>query len=181
VGKKSKSRDKEREQRKEAARSDAIRTEAPRVDAPRVDKHGDRERLATRLNTVAIHLVRRLSREDATLDLTPARLSALSALAATGPLTLGSLAHTEHVTAPSMTRLVTAMEQDGLVERVPSAQDGRKVFVRLTDSGRSVLGTGQDRRVRALVSWLKPIGSDGLKIMDEATVLLETVLRDEAT
>ncbi len=41
----------------------------------------------------------------------------------------------ERVTAPSMTRLVTAMEADGLVERIPSAQDGRKVFVRITTRG----------------------------------------------
>ena len=61
-----------------------------------------------------------------------------------------------------MTRLVTAMEQDGLVQRLPSAQDGRKVFVRITDTGRNVLESGQDRRVAALVDWLKPIGANGL-------------------
>ena len=168
MGKKSKAREKEREHRKEA-----------RPDAVPSDASTDRKRLATRLNTVAIHLVRRLSREDAALDLTPARLSALSVLATAGPLTLGAFARTEHVTAPSMTRLVTAMEQDGLVQRVPSAQDGRKVFVRVTDSGRSVLGSGQDRRVAALVTWLQPVGADGLRCLDEASVLLETVLRDE--
>ncbi len=169
MGKKSKAREKEREHRKDAARSDATPTDAP----------GERKRLATRLNTVAIHLVRRLSREDAALDLTPARMSALSVLAASGPLTLGGLARTEHVTAPSMTRLVTAMEQDGLVQRLPSAQDGRKVFVRITDTGRNVLESGQDRRVAALVDWLKPIGANGLRALDEASVLLESVLRDE--
>ena len=169
MGKKSKAREKERERRKEEARSPAVRPDAP----------ADREQLATRLNTVAIHLVRRLAREDAALGLTPARLSALSVLAATGPLTLGSLARTEHVTAPSMTRLVTAMEHDGLVERIPSAQDGRKVFVRVTDAGRNVLGTGQDRRVAALMTWLRPVGGDGLRRLDDASVLLETVLRDD--
>jgi DNA-binding MarR family transcriptional regulator len=169
VGKKSKAREKERERRKGVVPPPDIQLDAP----------ADRQRLAARLNTVAIHLVRRLSREDAALDLTPARLSALHVLEAGGPLTLGSLARTEHVTAPSMTRLVTAMEGDGLVERVPSTQDGRKVFVRVTDAGRSVLGNGQDRRVAALMTWLGPVGADGLRCLDDASVLLETVLRDE--
>jgi DNA-binding MarR family transcriptional regulator len=169
VGKKSKAREKERERRKADVRTSAIKPDAP----------ADREQLATRLNTVAIHLVRRLSREDAVLDLTPARLSALSVLAAGGPLTLGALARTEHVTAPSMTRLVTAMERDGLVERIPSAQDGRKVFVQVTAAGRGAFGTGQDRRVAALVSWLRPVGAGGLRCLDDASILLETVLRDE--
>ncbi len=168
MGKKSKAREKHREHRK----GDSSPDSQPAATA-------DREQLATRLNTVAIHLLRRLSREDAALDSTPARLSALSVLATGGPITLGTLARTEHVTAPSMTRLVTALERDGLVERIPSAQDGRKVFVRVTDTGRNVLGTGQDRRVRALMTWLGPIGADGLRCLDDASVLLETVLRDE--
>ena len=167
MGKKSKAREKHRDHRKGDSSPDIERA------AP-----ADREQLATRLNTVAIHLLRRLSREDAALDSTPARLSALSVLAG-GPITLGTLARTEHVTAPSMTRLVTALERDMLVERIPSAQDGRKVFVRITDAGRNVLGTGQDRRVKALMAWLDPVGADGLRCLDDASVLLETVLRDE--
>ena len=170
MGKKSKARDKERAHRKHDVAPDV------RPDAP-----ADRERLAARLNTVAIHLVRRLSREDAVLDLTPARLSALSVIASTGPLTLGALSRAEHVTAPSMTRLVTAMERDGLVERIPSAQDGRNVFVRVTDAGRNALGSGQDRRVAALTAWLGPIDADELKCLDDASVLLESVLRDETS
>ena len=168
MGKKAKARDKERDRRK-GDPPHPVRPAAP----------ADRQQLATRLNTVAIHLLRRLSREDAALDLTPARLSALSVLAAGGPITLGSLSRAEHVTAPSMTRLVTAMARDGLVERIPSAQDGRKVFVRVTSAGLSVLGAGQDRRVAALITWLSPVGADGLHCLDDASVLLESLLRDE--
>ena len=168
MGKKAKARDKERDRRK----GDPPHPVRPAASA-------DRQQLATRLNTVAIHLLRRLSREDAALDLTPARLSALSVLAAGGPITLGSLSRAEHVTAPSITRLVTAMARDGLVERIPSAQDGRKVFVRVTNAGLSVLGAGQDRRIAALIAWLSPVGAGGLNCLDDASVLLESLLRDE--
>ena len=68
----------------------------------------------------AVHLLRRLHREDAALGVSSTRLSALSVLVLGGPRTLGQLADAEGVTAPSMTRLVTAMEADGLVERTRS-------------------------------------------------------------
>jgi DNA-binding MarR family transcriptional regulator len=162
MGKKAKARDKER--RKQAAAEAA----APVMTS-----------LATRLDTVAIHLLRRLAREDAAMGLTSVRLSALAVLVSDGPITLGALAHSERVTAPSMTRLVTAMETDGLVERIPSAQDGRQVFVRATPRGAELLGTAREVRAAALSGWLLPVGPDGLRCIDEATVLLEQVLRDE--
>lgn len=171
MGKKARAREKERERRKLEDETVPGSSGTP----------ADLEQLATRLNSVAVHLLRRLSREDAAMDLTPARLSALSVLVTSGPLTLGTLAHTERVTAPSMTRLVTAMESDGLVERIPSAQDGRKVYVRATDTGTTLMHAGQERRVAALTGWLAPVGADGLRCLDDASVLLETVFRDEST
>jgi DNA-binding MarR family transcriptional regulator len=171
MGKKARAREKERERRK-----------LPDDVAPGPQAlPADLEQLATRLNSVAVHLLRRLSREDATVDLTPARLSALTLLVARGPLTLGALARSERVTAPSMTRLATAMERDGLLERIPSAQDGRKVYVRATDAGATLMRAGQERRVAALTSWLAPVGADGLRCLDDASVLLETVFRDESS
>lgn len=162
MGKKAKAREKER-------RKAAVEAAAPVMTS-----------LATRLDSVAIHLMRRLAREDAAMGLTSVRLSALAVLVADGPCTLGALAHTERVTAPSMTRLVTAMESDELVERVPSAQDGRKVFVRATPRGTDLLRSARQVRVGALSNWLLPVGPDGLRCIDEATVLLEQVLRDES-
>jgi len=169
MGKKAKERERERERRKLA--DDGVTTSFGSTT--------DLEHLATRLNSVAVHLLRRLSREDAAADLTPARLSALTLLVANGPLTLGALARSERVTAPSMTRLVTAMETDGLLERIPSAQDGRKVYVRATNAGATLMRAAQERRVMALTSWLAPVGADGLRCLDDASVLLETVFRDE--
>ncbi len=176
MGKKGKAKEKARREAAELATS-AVAGPSRATRIPTTDVEG----VATRLNSVAVHLLRRLSREDAVLGLTAARLSALSVLVGGGPLTLGGLAKTERVTAPSMTRLITAMETDGLVERVPSAQDGRKVYVQATPAGAKVMRQGQDRRITALRAWLGPIGADGLQTLDEATVLLGSVLRDEPT
>lgn len=186
MGKKAKAREKAR--RLESAAPSSAADQRPLAGDPEADKGHrstaatpDLELVATRLNSAALHLVRRLSREDAALGLTSARLSALAALSTRGPLTLGALARTERVTAPSMTRLVTAMEADGLVERIPSAQDGRKVFVRITTAGETATRAGGDQRIASLRRWLGPVGPDGLRCLDDASVLLDSLLRDETT
>src|ERR687883_145288 len=76
-------------------------------------------RLADRLHSAAIHLLRRLRREDARTGLSGPRLSALSVVVFAGPRTLGELAAAEQVRPPTMTRLVQALEREGLVARDP--------------------------------------------------------------
>src|SRR5437870_5061511 len=70
--------------------------------------------LADRLHSAAIHLLRRLRRHDAAMGLSAARASALSVIVFGGPVTIGHLARAEQVSAPTITRLVLAMERDGL-------------------------------------------------------------------
>ncbi|MEX2326023.1 MAG: MarR family transcriptional regulator, partial [Gemmatimonadaceae bacterium] len=79
----------------------------------------DQAAVADRLHSAAIHLLRRLRKQDDRSGITAARLSALSVVVFAGPVTMGQLALAEQVTAPTMTRLVAAMERDGLVAREP--------------------------------------------------------------
>jgi DNA-binding MarR family transcriptional regulator len=137
--------------------------------------------LATRLNSVAIHLLRRLQREDTRLGLSGARLSALSVLVFGGPRTLGKLADAEGVSPPSMTRLVTAMETDGLVVREKNAADGRSVIIKASAEGERILIRGREQRVHALAGWLSHLSQAGLLRLDEATSTLETLLKNQRT
>jgi DNA-binding MarR family transcriptional regulator len=137
--------------------------------------------LATRLNSVAIHLLRRLQREDTKLGLSGARLSALSVLVFGGPRTLGKLADAEGVSPPSMTRLVTAMEAEGLVAREKNSADGRSVIVRASAEGERILIRGREQRVEALAGWLAELSPAGLASLDDATTTLESLLRSERT
>src|SRR5918992_1439308 len=82
-------------------------------------------RTADRLHSAAIHLLRRLRRVDVASGLTAPRLSALSVVVFSGPLTLGALAAAEQVQPPTMTRIVGALEAAGLVQREPKPGDGR--------------------------------------------------------
>jgi len=137
----------------------------------------DTSLLATRLNSTAIHLLRRLAREDARLGLSSARLSALSVLVFGGPRTPGKLAATEGVSAPSMTRLVAAMEAEGLVERSPSSEDGRSVVVRATPRGEGILLRGRDQRVAALAGLLSQLSDEDLAAIDSAVALLDAAMQ----
>ena len=83
------------------------------VERPRTTV--DATELAARLASLSTVLQRELGRADTGDGLTRARLSALSLLVLGGPRTLGDLAAAEHVRPPTMTRLVHAMEADGLV------------------------------------------------------------------
>jgi DNA-binding MarR family transcriptional regulator len=136
--------------------------------------------LATRLHSVAIHLLRRLSREDRALGVSPARLSALSVLVFGGPRTIGQLAAAEHVTPPTMTRLVAAMEREGLVARDADANDGRIVRVKATSEGKRLLLKGRDRRVQVLEAKLRALDDDEKWALKTAVDQLERVLSARA-
>ena len=58
--------------------------------------------IADRLHSAAIHVLRRVRKQDAASGEGPARLSALSVLVFGGPMTLGQLAVAEQVKPPTM-------------------------------------------------------------------------------
>src|SRR5829696_8005325 len=108
--------------------------------------------LADRLHSAAIHLLRRLRREDDASGLGAPRLSALSVIVFGGPITIGALAQAEQVRVPTMSRLVAALESQGLGRRVPDASDRRVVRVETTTAGQALLHAGRKRRVAALTA-----------------------------
>jgi DNA-binding MarR family transcriptional regulator len=110
------------------------------------------EALADQLHSAAIGLLRQLRREDDAIGITAPRLSALSVVVFAGPLTLGQLARAEQVKPPTMTRIVTGLETDGLVERRDDANDGRLTQIHATARGRKVLAAGRARRVETLAA-----------------------------
>jgi DNA-binding MarR family transcriptional regulator len=132
---------------------------------------------ASRLHSVAIHLLRRVRKSDVESGLSPARASALSVLVFGGPRTIGELATAEQVSAPTMTRLVAGLEKDGHLKRSPDPSDGRAVQVRATAKGRRVLEMGRDRRVEQVIAILDSLKSADLRRVEQAVDVLERALR----
>lgn len=134
-------------------------------------------RTADRLHSVAIHLLRYLRKQDVVSGLSAPRLSALSVIVFGGPLTLGALATIEQVRPPSITRIVAALEADGLVTREPGSTDRREVLVRATLAGTKLLEAGRARRVEVLTRQLAALPPADLSTLKRAAAILDVLTR----
>jgi DNA-binding MarR family transcriptional regulator len=137
----------------------------------------DTAAVADRLHSAAIHLLRRVRKQDAATGEGPARLSALSVLVFGGPMTLGELAAAEQVRPPTMTRIVTGLEQGGLARRMADPVDARRVQIRATAKGVRLLQRGRKRRIEYLARHLQGLADNELESVKEAVNILEKVLR----
>jgi DNA-binding MarR family transcriptional regulator len=133
--------------------------------------------LADRLHSAAIHLLRRLRREDDASGLPAPQLSALSVIVFAGPITLGELARAEQVRPPTISKLIVELEARGLVARELDAADRRIVRVRATARGTKVLHDGRQRRVAALVASLGSLSTRDRALLARALPVLERIAR----
>jgi DNA-binding MarR family transcriptional regulator len=133
--------------------------------------------VADRVHSAAIHLLRRLRKQDDAMGLSAARASALSVLVFGGRFTIGQLAQTEQVSAPTMTRLVVGMERDGLVRRESDPADGRTVWLQATAKGVRILHEGRRRRVAALADEIDRLSEPERDTLASAADILERLLR----
>jgi DNA-binding MarR family transcriptional regulator len=131
---------------------------------------------AGRFHSAAIHALRFVAREDPASGLSAARLSALSVLVFGGPKTLGELAAAEQVRPPTMTGIVRALEQAGLVRRDADDRDGRIVRVHATAKGRRVLECARERRIARLAERLSVLDQDELTEVLRAAGLVDAAL-----
>jgi DNA-binding MarR family transcriptional regulator len=139
------------------------------------------EETADRLHSAAIHLLRRVRREDESSGLGPARLSALSVIVFGGPLRVSDLARAEQVRTPTITPIVAALERAGLVTRAADSSDARAVVLRATPRGARLLAEGRSRRVRVLAAELRALSAAERKTLRQAAVLLLRLFRPGPT
>jgi DNA-binding MarR family transcriptional regulator len=135
--------------------------------------------VASRLNSVAIHLVRRARTVDQSLRVPAGQLSALSVLVFGGERTIAQLAEAEQVTSPTMTRIVDGLERAGLAKRTPHPEDGRATVVRATSKGRRVMERGRQQRVDLIAALLAPMSRADLAAVQRAVAALAHELERE--
>lgn len=132
-----------------------------------------RNQVADRLHSAAIHLLRRAAEEDRAAGLSRARLSALSVVVFRGPLTLGELAAAEGVRSATMSGIVNGLERDGLVRRRPHGSDRRAVSIQSTAKGRRLLDRARAARIERVASRLGDLSADQLDVLARAAALLD--------
>jgi DNA-binding MarR family transcriptional regulator len=135
------------------------------------------EDIADQLHSTAIHLLRKLRKEDEGSGLNAPRLSALSVIVFGGPITLGDLAAAEQVRPPTMTRIVNALEEQGLVLKKQNTDDGRSTLISATPAGKKLLMEGRARRVHALTKQIAALNREQRSTLQEAAEILKDVIR----
>ena len=133
--------------------------------------------VADRLHSSAIRLLRLVRREDAQMDLSPARASVLSILVFAGAKSPGELAGIEQVAAPTMTKLINALERDGYVGKRRNRKDGRGVMIVPTRKAKRTLQRGRQRRVEALRLLFSDLSEAEWSILEQAVALIDARVR----
>jgi DNA-binding MarR family transcriptional regulator len=136
-----------------------------------------RREAADRIHS-AIHLLRRVHEGDArAMGISPARASALSVLVFGGPRSLTALAQAERVTPATMSRLVAAMEREGLVSRERDSDDARAVRLQATAKGRRILERGRASRLDLLERLLAGADEAEIAAVRTAAEVVERALQ----
>lgn len=131
--------------------------------------------VADAIHSAAIHLLRKIRREDDRTGITPGRLSALSVLVFGGPMRVTDLARAEHVKPPTMTRIVAALEAGRLAKRSSDAADGRSARIEATRRGARLMHEGRRRRVMRLGDALKGLSDEDLCVLARAAEIIEAI------
>lgn len=126
-------------------------------------------RVANALHSLSIRLLRRARAADRETGLGPERLSLLSVLVYAGPQSVGALAAIEDVSPPAVSRIVAALEAQGLAAR---ARDGRMVTVRATAKGKRLMEEGRRRRLELIAKDLAGLGRADLATLKKAAGVL---------
>ncbi|MEV0087790.1 MarR family transcriptional regulator [Saccharopolyspora sp. NPDC050642] len=134
----------------------------------------ERERtLASRLRLAVVRLNRRLRAQSTDSKITLSQLSALSCLHKAGALTPGELAAREGVQPPSMTRVISALEDAGLVARRAHPTDGRQAIVELTEAGRARIDEEVSIRERWLDQQLADLTEEERRVLFQAAEIID--------
>ena len=139
----------------------------------------DAERLAADLRVAVARLARRLRQQTGT-DLTASLLSALWSIERLEPVTLGDLAVAERVQPPTLTRIASRLEEEGLVVRRTDTDDRRVTIVQLSPDGRRLLERTRTRRTAYLTKRLRGLDPEDLAILERAAPILERLAGEQA-
>jgi DNA-binding MarR family transcriptional regulator len=135
--------------------------------------------VAARLRLALARLNRRLRNADESMELTESQLFTLATINVHGPMRLSDLAASEHVSAPTATRLVTSLEESGLVRRQDNPDDRRSTLLAATPAGRKTLDRVRTARTVELTRRLDALSAEDYRAVERALPILERLAADD--
>jgi DNA-binding MarR family transcriptional regulator len=137
------------------------------------------ELVADDLRPVLLRLARELRRETEQLGVTARQATLLWLVKRSPGLSLAELAAEEGISPPALSGYVDRLERAGLLERVRSTKDRRRVGLRLTDDGARLMRRIRARRTTWLAERLQGLGPVELEAIRAAVPALQRLLGDD--
>ena len=135
--------------------------------------------LAVLVRDAITRVNRRMRQTRPVGDLTHSQISALQSLDLGGALTPRELAEAERVQPPTLTRIVSRLEELGLVHRTPHPSDGRQVILALSPAGRELLDGYRRSRDEWLAQRLSELGPEERDTVARAAEILARIARKD--
>jgi DNA-binding MarR family transcriptional regulator len=138
------------------------------------------ETVAAELRPAILRLARELRKETEQLGITARQATFLWLVKRSPGLSLAELAAEEGISPPAMSGHVDRLERSGLLERVRSSSDRRRVGLRLTDEGERLMRRVRARRTTWLAGRLKALDRNDLEAIEAAVPALMRLVGDRA-
>jgi DNA-binding MarR family transcriptional regulator len=136
--------------------------------------------IADELRPVLLRLSRELRRETERLGVTPRQATLLWLIRGLPGSSLRDLAEQEQISPPALSGYVDRLERAGLVERVRSTTDRRRVGLRITPDGDRLLRRLRARRTTWLAQRLERLEPEETQAVTAALPALRRLLDDPA-
>ncbi|MER5674513.1 MarR family winged helix-turn-helix transcriptional regulator [Pseudonocardia alni] len=133
------------------------------------------DEVASRLRLAVGRLNRRI-RIDGSESLPPLQLSTLVTVEQHGPLRLSELARREGVTAPTMSRVLSALDDQGMVERAADPGDARGVLVSISADGLDRLREVRSQRTALVARRLDRLDAAQRAALEAALPAIEALI-----
>lgn len=132
--------------------------------------------IADDLRPAILRLARNLRRETEALGVTSHQATLLWSVRTRPGLSLRELAEEEGISAPSLSGHIDRLEAAGLLRRVRSSDDRRRVGLELTPAGRAILKRVRARRTTWLADRLDRLSDDDRAHVEQALPALRKML-----
>ncbi|HSF61876.1 MAG TPA: MarR family transcriptional regulator [Gaiellaceae bacterium] len=138
------------------------------------------ETVAADLRPILLRLARELRKETEQLGITARQATLLWLVKRSPGLSLAELAAEERISPPALSGHVDRLERAGLIERLRSTDDRRRVGLRLTQDGARMLRRVRARRTTWLADRLGALEPAELDAIETAVPALQALLGDGA-